>query len=74
VPDIVSEAARRVRAANSIGAAQAVLRVAIGEARASIALLRAEDPDVRDIGPGSRDWLSGTLEVANLALLRATEL
>lgn len=74
VPDIITEAARRVREANSIDSAQAALRAAIGEVRASIVLLRAEDPNVRVIGMGSRDWLSGTLEVANLALQRATEL
>lgn len=74
LPNIVATAAKRVRAATTTKQAVQALKVAISAVRKTISLLRADDPLTLQTQTREGQFVSQTLEVANLKLEKAAGL
>ena len=74
LPDVVSRAARRVRAARTKAEAIRAVKAAIGEVHKTIALLKADDPLILKETTREGSFIAETLEVANDKLEKASSL
>ena len=74
VPAIVHAAARRVREARTKAEALGALKIAEGQVRKTISLLRAENPNARPAVAEAGRAVNETLGVAREALLRSAEI
>ena len=74
LPDIVEQAARKVRSARSISEAVGALSTAIQAVNKDIALLRAENPDTAPAKSHVGVEVGATLEQVKIKLLRISEL
>ncbi len=71
LPSLVSNAARRVRAARTKAAAVAILKETIAHVHKEIELVRADDPDTLRRQTRGGTFAEGTLETAAIKLERA---
>ncbi len=74
LPDVVHAAATRARAAPTVRAAVGELRSAIAVVHKTIALMRASDPDAKQVATRGGDLVARTLNSAATALERADTL
>jgi hypothetical protein len=74
LPTIVRQAARKIRVARSKTEVAIALKSAITQVGKTIALLRAEDPNAGNIGAVVGRAVDQTLEVAQVKLLRSSDL
>ena len=74
LPSVVATAARRVRAAKTIGEAVQAVTAAIAEVHKAITLLKADDSDALSIGTRAGTLVAGTLQIASNRLEKATGL
>ena len=74
LPTIVSNAARKVRAAKTKAEAIRAVKTAIAEVHKTISLLRADDAVMRQVGTRTGALVVQTLEVANAKLEKAVGL
>jgi hypothetical protein len=71
LPDIVSRAAKRVRAARTMEGAVRAITSAIAEVKKTISLLRADDPEILEAETRAGAFAAETLEVADNKLEKA---
>jgi filamentous hemagglutinin family protein len=71
IPLLVSDAARRVRAAPSKAAAVAVLSQTMTAIRKQITLMRADDPNAQKAETASAEIVAGTINAVSIALVRS---
>jgi hypothetical protein len=74
LPNIVATAANKVRAAKTKAEAVQAVRIAIAEVHKSIALLRADDAETRQVGTREGTLVVETLQVASDKLEKAVGL
>jgi hypothetical protein len=74
LPTIVATAAKKVRAAKTKAEAVQAVRIAIAEVHKSIALLRADDAQTRQVGTREGTLVVETLQVASDKLEKAVGL
>jgi hypothetical protein len=74
LPEIVSRAAQQVRAAKTRGAAVRAIKIAIGEVRKTISLIRADDLGQFKAETRASAFVAETLEVADNKLEKAVGL
>ena len=74
LPTIVATAAKKVRSAKTTAEAVRAVKTAIAEVHKRIALLRADDPDTRQLGTREGTLVVETLQVASDKLERAVGL